>query len=54
LHAVLGGAFLDKVSAQATISTELSELCDLDAPRYQLRTLNEEGLVYALQGYISN
>ena len=53
LHAVLGGAFLDKVSAQTTISTELNELCDLDAQRYQLKTLSEEGLVYALQGFIS-
>jgi len=53
LHAVLGGGFLDKVPAQATLSAELSELCDLDAPRYQLKTLDDAGLVDALQGFIA-
>jgi len=52
LHAVLGDAFLEKVELLAKTPTELTELCDLDAPRYRLKALDEQGLVGALKAFV--
>ena len=54
LHAVLGDAFLEKAEPLTTTPTELTELCDLDAPRYQLKVLNEQSLVDALQAFVAD
>lgn len=53
LHAVLNDAFLEKVELPTTTPTELTELCDLDAPRYRLKALDEQGLLEALKKYSS-
>ena len=53
LHAVLGDAFLEKVGPVTNIPKELTELCDLDAPRYRLKVLSEEGLLQALRAFVA-
>jgi hypothetical protein len=52
LHAILGDAFLERI-ALTNIPTELSELCDLDTPRYRLRPLDEDGLLQALKSFVA-
>lgn len=53
LHAILGDAFLERIEALTSIPTELSELCDLDTPRYRLKPLDEDGLLQALTSFVA-
>jgi hypothetical protein len=50
LYAVLGEGFLRKLDAGG-VSSELSELIDTDSPRYELKSLNSDELVSALQNF---
>jgi 5-methylcytosine-specific restriction protein B len=50
LFAVLGKGFVQKAEAPV-LSAELSELIDTDSPRYELKRLNAEELVSALQSF---
>ena len=52
LFALLGEGFLRKVEA-GSVSAELSELIDTESPRYELKGLNSEELVSALENYVS-
>jgi 5-methylcytosine-specific restriction protein B len=53
LHAILGDAFLERSESLTNMPSELSELCDLDAPRYRLKALDEDGLLQALKAFVS-
>ena len=53
LHAILGDAFLERIETLTNIPTELNELCDLEAPRYRLKALDEEGLLQALKAFVA-
>ncbi len=53
VYAVMGDGFLRKVD-NGGVSPELSELIDTDSPRYELRSLNAEELVSALQNFLTH
>lgn len=51
LFALLGEGFLRKVEV-GSLSAELSELIDTESPRYELKSLNGEELLSALEHYV--
>jgi DNA polymerase III delta prime subunit len=49
LYAVLGKDFMEASEAETAMSAESSDLSDFEEVRYELKTLNEDGLLEALK-----